>query len=98
MESVTKLFESFNEFLGIEKASDLLSNPIFIAICVAFLVYSLIKGWKIFSLGILAMLGGALIVVHLYPEDTSNLAELMKFFGAMGGMALVIIYFGFIRE
>jgi hypothetical protein len=43
-------------------------------------------------------MGGALIFSYLYPEDSSNLGDLLLFLGAMGALALFVVYLGFIRE
>jgi hypothetical protein len=43
-------------------------------------------------------MGGALIFHYLYPEQGSNLGSLLTFIAAMGGLVLVLVYLGFIRD
>jgi len=73
-------------------------HPVFIGLCVLVIVYAVFTGLKWLSVPALGLVGGALIYVYLYPEDASNLMALMKFLLAMGGLALLMVYFGFIRD
>ena len=98
MESMAKFFDAINKFLGVEKPSDLVFHPVFIVICIAMLIYSIIKGWRFFAVGIYFVLAGAIVFHYLYPANSSNLGELIKFIGAMGVVGLIGVYFGFIRD
>ncbi|MEJ2717134.1 MAG: hypothetical protein P8182_08335 [Deltaproteobacteria bacterium] len=98
METMSNFFESLNTLLGVKTPGELLFNPIFIGICIAVFIYCLIKGWKFFSLTILGLLGGALIFHYFYPEKGSDLTQLVMFLAVMGGLLLVLIYLGFVRE
>jgi hypothetical protein len=61
-------------------------------------VYGLVKGFKWLYLPIATVLGGGVIYNYLYPQDSSQLGDLLGFLGAMGALALVVVYFGFIRN
>jgi hypothetical protein len=98
MEAMTSFFEWLNHILGVKSPGELLFNPIFIGICIVIFIYCLIKGWKFFSLSILGLLGGSLIFHYFYPEKSSDLTQLITFLAAMGGLVLVLIYLGFVRE
>jgi hypothetical protein len=39
-----------------------------------------------------------LIFHYLYPEQSSNLNDLLTFIVAMGLLALLLVYLGFIRD
>ena len=67
-------------------------------ICIALFIYSIIKGWKFFAVGIYFILAGGIVFYYLYPSEASQLGELIKFLGAMGIVGLIGVYFGFIRD
>jgi hypothetical protein len=39
-----------------------------------------------------------MIFKYLYPAESSDLLQLVKFLGAMGGFGMLLIYFGFVRN
>jgi hypothetical protein len=47
---------------------------------------------------IAGFIGTSVIVHYLYPGDSSDLSALLQFVAALGGLALVLVYFGFIKE
>ncbi len=98
MDAMANFFEWINQLFGVQSGAELVFHPIFIGIAAAALIYALIRGMKVLGLTILGLMGGAAGVYYLYPENSSNLTELVKFLGAMGGLALILVYFGFIRE
>lgn len=98
MEAMAHFFDWINSLLGVESGSELLFHPIVIALFLIGFVYSVFMHMKYFSIGIAGVMGGALIVKYFFPEDTSNLPELIKFVAAMGGLALVLLYLGFIKD
>ena len=98
MEAMTNFFEWLNRLFGVKGPGELLFNAIFVGICIAVFIYCVIKGWKFFSLAILGLLGGALIFHYFYPDKGSDLTQLITFLAAMGGLLLVLIYLGFVRE
>ena len=95
---MARFFDAINKFLGVEKPSDLVFHPVFIGICIALFIYSIIKGWKFFAVGIYFILAGGIVFYYLYPSEASQLGELIKFLGAMGIVGLIGVYFGFIRD
>ena len=98
MEALANFFEWINRMLGVWGAGELVFHPVFIGICVALFIYGVATGKRFLGVGIGGLLGGALIFHYLYPHDSSALSELLKFIVAMGALALLIVYFGFIRE
>ncbi len=98
METMAEFFEWINRLLGVTTPEELFFHPVFLGFCVAALIFFFIKGWKAFYLIIAGILGGVLIYTYLGPEDTSDLKALLTFLGALAGMVVVLIYFGFIRE
>lgn len=98
METLAQFFDRINELLGVSGPGELIFHPVFIGLCLAALIYSVIKGYKFSALAIFGLLVGGVIFNYLYPEDSSDLHELIKFLAAMGGLALVIVYLGFVRE
>ncbi|HMK36886.1 MAG TPA: hypothetical protein VK463_17565 [Desulfomonilaceae bacterium] len=98
MEALANFFESINRLLGVSGPGELIHHPVFIVICVVLFFYTLFTGMKYFAVGIAAVLGTSVIVHYLYPTDTSNLGDLLTFIAALGVMAIVLVYFGFIRE
>lgn len=98
MQTLASFFEWINKTLGVEKGTDLLFHPAFIGLVLILFVYCLIKGWKIFGAVIYLVMATAVIHHYLWPSNTSDLLALVKFLVAIGGAAMVGIYFGFIRE
>ena len=98
MESMAKFFDSINKLLGIKDAGELVFHPAFIGLCLVLFIYSLIKGWKGFYLSIAGILGGGVIFKYLYPAESSDLFQLVKFLGAMGVLGLILVYLGFVRN
>ncbi len=98
MEALSNFFEAINQFLGVSGPGDLVVHPVFIGICIVAFIYTFFTGMKYFAVGLAGLLGTSLIVHYMYPSDTSNLGELLTFIAALGAMALVLVYLGFIRE
>ena len=98
MQAMAEVFEWVNRLLGVKGPEQLIFHPVFIALCVILVVFGFIKGWKALYLPVFTILGGAVIFHYFYPEDASRLDELIKFLAVTGALAMVVIYFGFIRE
>ncbi len=98
MEGLARFFEWINQLIGVKDSTDLVWNPYFLGLLLAMFIYSLITRWKAFYLGIAGLVGVAICVKYLYPSDTSDLFALIKFLAACGGVALVLIFLGFIRD
>lgn len=98
METLSQFFERINQLLGIKTASELIFHPVFIGLCLVLFIYALIKGWKAYYLAIAGLLGGGIIFKYLYPADTTDLFQLVKFLAGMGGLALILVYLGFVRN
>jgi hypothetical protein len=98
METMARFFDYINNLLGVTTPMELVFHPVFIGICVAALIYSIVKQWKFFSLGITGLMGGAATYYYLFPKEGSDLGELITFVAAVLGLALVLIYLGFVRE
>jgi hypothetical protein len=98
MQSIVDLFEAINRYLGVSGPADLVVHPIFLGFCILLLLYALFARMKVTAIIIAGCLGAGAIIHYLYPSDTSQLVDLVKFIGAMGALGLVLLYFGFIRE
>ncbi len=98
METMAKFFDSINRLLGVSTPGELIFHPVFIAVCVIAFIYFVLTRMKYFAIAVGGLVGGAVIVHYLYPSNTSNLTELMKFLAAMGGLGLVLVYIGFVRD
>ncbi|MFH0822576.1 MAG: hypothetical protein V2B18_07475 [Pseudomonadota bacterium] len=98
MEFLAHFFESINNYLGVKSPGELVVNPYFIGFIVIMLAYSILKGWRLFTVAILGGFGTGMLIKYMYPADTSDLLQLVKFLGCMGGLGLLLIYFAFIRE
>ncbi|AFM24000.1 hypothetical protein [Desulfomonile tiedjei] len=98
METMSNFFEAINRFLGVSTPGELVFHPVFMGVCIVIFLYTLFTGMKYFAVGLAAIMGGAAIIHYFYPENSSNLSELIKFVGIMGAFALVLIYFGFVRD
>ncbi len=98
METLTNLFDWINDLLGVSSGAELALHPIFIGFCALIFVYAWFSGQKIVALGIFGLLAGSASYYYLYPKGSVQLYDLLIFLAVMGAIALVIIYFGFIRE
>jgi hypothetical protein len=98
METMSKFFESINRLLGISTPSELIFHPVFLIFCAIAFIYFVVTRMKFFALAVGGLVGGAVVVHYLYPSNTSNLTELVQFVGAMGVLALVLVYVGFVRD
>jgi hypothetical protein len=84
--------------LGVSGPKELLFHPVFLGFCVILFIYALVSRMKYIALGIGGLIGASVVVHYLYPKDTSNLSELVQFLGAMGVLALLLVYIGFVRD
>jgi hypothetical protein len=98
MEAMAEFFEWINRLLGVSGPEELFFHPVFLGFCIVVFIITFVKGWKFFYLVIAGILGGALISWYLYPQDTNDLRALLTYLGALASMAVVLVYFGFIRE
>ncbi|MGO9570670.1 MAG: hypothetical protein ACLP5H_24330 [Desulfomonilaceae bacterium] len=98
MESMSNFFESINRLLGVSGPGELVMHPVFLGLCVVAFIYTLVTHMKYFSLILAGLMGGAVIFHYLYPDQSSNLGDLLSFVVAMGLLALVLVYLGFIRD
>jgi hypothetical protein len=98
METLANFFDWINDLLGVSGAGELISHPIFIGLCILIFIYAWLTGQKYVALGIFGLIAGTLAYYYLYPKGTVQISDLLMFLAAMGVIALLIIYFGFIRE
>jgi len=98
METLAKFFDSINRLLGVSTPGELIFHPVFIGFCIVAFIYCFLTRMKYFAIAIGGLMGGAAIVHYLYPSNTSHLGELIKFLAAMGGLALLLVYIGFVRD
>ncbi len=98
METLTNFFDWIDDLLGVSSASELATHPIFIGFCVVFFIYAWFSGQKYIALGLFGLLAGSIGYYYLYPKGTVQIFDLLTFLAAMGAIALLIIYFGFIRD
>ena len=49
-------------------------------------------------MSITGLMGGAATYHYLFPKNTGDLGELITFIAAVLGLALILIYLGFVRE
>ena len=98
METLANFFDWINDLLGVSGSGELVTHPVFIGLCVIIFVYALLTGQKFMALGIFGLISGGLTYYYLYPKGTVQLYDLLSFLAVLGVIALVIIYFGFIRE
>jgi hypothetical protein len=98
METLTHFFDWINDLLGVKSGGELVTHPIFIGFCVLIFIYAWFSGQKIVALSVFGLLAGGACYYYLYPKDTVQLYDLLVFLAVMGAIALIIIYFGFIRE
>ncbi|MFH1116824.1 MAG: hypothetical protein V1792_23150 [Pseudomonadota bacterium] len=95
---MAKFFDSINRLLGVSSPGELVFHPVFIGFCVIAFIYFVLTRMKFFAIAVGGLVGGAAVVHYLYPSSTSNLPELIKFLAAMGGLALLLVYIGFVRD
>lgn len=98
METLASFFETINSALGVKSAGELVVHPVFLGFCVVAFIYFVLTRMKYFALTVGGLMGSAVIIHYLYPKNTSNLTELAQFLGAMGVFALLLVYFGFVRD
>jgi len=98
METLANFFDRINDLLGVSSAAELATHPIFIGFCVLVLIYAWLSGQKFVSLGLFGLLAGSACYYYLFPKGSVQLYDLLVFLAAMGAIALIIIYFGFIKE
>ena len=98
METLTNFFDWINDLLGVSSGAELALHPVFIGFCVLILIYAWFSGQRIVSLAIFGLLAGSASYYYLYPKASTDLYDLLVFLAAMGAIALIIIYFGFIKE
>jgi hypothetical protein len=98
MQHLTNFFEWINKVLGISGAGELVTHPVFIGICVLLLLYGVARRRKFMVLGLGGLMGSTVIFHYLYPADSTNLTDLITFIAAMGLLALLLVYFAFVRE
>jgi hypothetical protein len=98
METMANFFESINRFLGVTGPGELVMHPAFLGVCFVVFVYALVTRMKYFALILAGVMGGAVIFHYLYPAEGSKLGDLLTFVAAMGGLVLVLVYLGFIRD
>jgi hypothetical protein len=95
---MSNFFESINRFLGVTGPGELIMHPAFLGLCFAVFVYCVVTRMKYFALALAGVMGGAVIFHYLYPAEGSNLRDLLTFVAAIGGLVLVLVYLGFIRD
>ena len=98
METLAQFFESINHALGVKGPGELVFHPVFIGSCVVAFIYFVLTRMKYFALLTGGLMGSAVIFHYWYPKNTSNLTELVHFLGAMGVLALLLVYIGFVRD
>jgi hypothetical protein len=98
MDTLASFFDWINDLLGVSSGSELIVHPVFIGFCVLLLLYAFLAGQKIIGLIMVGLLGGGAITHYLYPPGNPQLSDLLTYLAAMAGLAMLIIYFGFIRE
>lgn len=98
METMARFFDSINRMLGVQSQGELIFHPVFIGLCIVAFIYCLVKRMKYFSISIASLMGGVAIFHYLYPSDSSNLTDLIKFIVAMIALALLMAYLAFIKD
>jgi len=99
METLANFFDWINDLLGVSTGGELVVNPVFLGFCAILFLYALVTEQKYVALGLFGLLGGTAIYHFLYPHQIQvELYDLLQFLAGMGVLAIVIIYFGFIRE
>ena len=98
METLANFFDWINDLLGVSGSGELSTHPVFIGLCVIIFVYAWLTGQKYIALGVFGIVSGSLAYYYFYPKGSVQIWDLLSFLAIMGGIALVILYFGFIRE
>ncbi len=98
METLANFFDRINDLLGVSSGAELATHPIFIGFCAVIFIYAWFSGQKYVALGLFGLMAGSVCYYYLFPKGTVELYDLLVFLAAMGAIALLIIYFGFIRE
>ena len=98
METLASFYDYINSILGISTPGELIFHPAFLGFCIIAFIYFVITGMRYFALCLGGLVGGAAVVHYLYPSSASNLTELIKFVGAMGVLALILVYIGFVKD
>lgn len=98
MQTMANFFEAINKLLGVTGPGELIFHPVFIGLCVALFIYAILRRKKFLTLALGGLMGSAVIFHYFYPRDSSNLTELITFIAAMGILALLVVYFAFVRE
>ena len=98
METLTNFFESINKLLGVSTPMELAFHPLFMGLVVVLFLYALFTGMKYFACTLGGLMGGAAAIHYLYPENASDLGQLLKFVAAMGALGLLLLYIGFVRD
>jgi hypothetical protein len=98
MQAMAEFFDAINRWLGVTGPADLAFHPVFIGIAVIAFVYAVYTRMKYIAVAIAAIMGGAILIYYLYPQDTSNLGELVQFLAGMIGLGFLIAYVSFIRD
>jgi hypothetical protein len=98
METMANFFESINRLLGVSGPGELVMHPVFLGLCLAVFIYAVVTRMKYFALVLAGLMGGAVIFHYMYPEQGSNLGDLLKFVAAIGALVLLLVYLGFIRD
>ncbi len=99
MEILTNFFEWINDLLGVSGGGELVINPVFIGFCVLIFVYAILTGQKFIAVAVFGLISGSLSYYYLYPkENVVQIYDLLVFLAVMGLIAIIMIYFAFIRE
>jgi hypothetical protein len=99
MDALSSFFEGINRYLGVSSPGELIFHPAFIGFCLVLFIYATWVGMKYLSLPIGGLLGGGVIYHYLWPKgETAGLGDLLTAFLAFGGLILLLVYIGFIRE
>jgi hypothetical protein len=98
METLASFFDWVNDLLGVTSGSQLMVHPVFLGFCVILLLYAFLAGQKFIGLAMVGLLGGGTITHYLYPPGNPPLTDLLTYLAAMAGLAMLLIYFGFIRD
>ncbi len=92
-------FDWINHLLGVSSSSELAVNPIFLGFCAILFLYAVVTEQKYVALGLFGLLAATAICDHFYPNHPeTELYDLLFFLAMMGILAILMIYFGLIRE
>ena len=98
METLANFFDRINDLLGVSGSGELATHPVFIGLCVIIFIYAWLTGQKYIALAVFGVVSGSLTYYYFYPKGTVQIGDLLSFIAIMGVIAIIIIYFGFIRE